>query len=229
MSTFAQLTDLVINNLEGGYYHPDMKAKLVNGDKLGESGETMFGFDRKASGSLVDTERGREFWRIVDENYGSHHGDTKYYNDKANGKLVSAAVGEVLRRLITEIMTIQFNKYADWLTPEAKELVMSSPALLMQFWYACWNGPGRFQVFAQLVNAAVANGMKATADLYGILDKNRRSWGNWSAQRADTITGICNQYLGGISATTTSSGGSIVGWLIGGLAAFLLIKALTKK
>ena len=222
---FEKLTNLVIDNLEGGYYHPDMKAKLKGGENMGNSGETMFGFDRKASGSLVNTDRGREFWRIVDENYSTHHGDTKYYNDKADGKLINAAVGEVLRRLITEIMTIQFNKYAEWLTPAAKELIMHSPALLMQFWYACWNGPGRFQTFAQLVNAAVANGTKAAGDLYNILDKNRRSWGSWAAQRADTITDICNKYLGGTSATT-DGGGNWWKWLLAGVGVYALVKIL---
>jgi len=225
---FEKLTDLIIGYLEGGYYHPDMKSKLRGGENMGDSGETMFGFDRKHGGELVTSEKGKEFWRIVDENYSSHHGDTKYYNDKADGKLISAAVGEVLRRLVTEIMTIQFNKYTDWLTPAAKELVMSSPALLMQFWYACWNGPGRFQVFAQLVNAAVANGTTARADLYSILDKNRRSWGAWAAQRADTITEICNKHLGGISAAN-DGGSSLWKWLLAGVAVFGLVKIISKK
>ena len=41
MIMFEKLTNLVIAYLEGGYYHPDMKAKLKGGDAMGDSGETM--------------------------------------------------------------------------------------------------------------------------------------------------------------------------------------------
>lgn len=218
------MTNLIINYLEGGYYHPDMKSKLKGGDNLGNSGETMFGFDRKASGDLVNTDNGREFWRIVDSGYINHHADVKYYNDKADGKLIAASVGQVLRSLISKIMQIQFNKYAAWLSPAAKQLVMASPALLFQFFYACWNGPGRFQTFANLVNAAVANGTTAAAALYKLVDNNRRSWGSWAAQRADTINEIINKHLGGVPSE--GSGG---GWVLIAAAAALTLYLIVKK
>ena len=98
-------TDLIINNLEGGYYHPDMKANLRGGERMGNSGETMFGLDRVHGGSLNSSENGVKFWQIVDNNYGSHHAETKYYGDKADGKLVPASVGESLKDYLTEIMS----------------------------------------------------------------------------------------------------------------------------
>lgn len=218
------MTNLVISYLEGGYYHPDMKPKLKGGENLGNSGETMFGFDRKASGDLATSGKGSQFWRIVDANYSAHHGDTAYYNDKADGKLVAASVGQVLRTLISQIMQIQFEKYAAWLSPAAKELVMASPALLFQFFYACWNGPGRFQTFANLVNAAVANGTTATAALYKLVDNNRRSWGSWAAQRADTVNEIIDKHLGGVPSNSAGTGGAVLLAVAAVVTLFLILK-----
>ena len=218
------LTNLVISYLEGGYYHPDMKSKLKGGEAMKDSGETMFGFDRKAGGDLVNSDKGKQFWRVVDANYASHHDDAKYYNDKADGKLVAASVGQVLRSLISQIMQIQFTNYAAWLSPAAKQLVMSNPALLFQFFYACWNGPGRFQTFANLVNAAVANGTTAAAALYKLVDTNRRSWGSWSAQRADTINEIINKHLGGVPSEAGSGGGVALVAIAAALTLFLILK-----
>lgn len=221
------LTNLVINYLEGGYYHPDMKDKLKGGEAMRDSGETMFGFDRVASGSLANSVKGKEFWSIVDNNYSTHHADTQYYNDKADGKLVDATVGDTLRLLVTQMMQAQFEAYAaKWLSSAALEVVAASPALTFQFWYACWNGPGRFQKFAELINAAVADGTTETDALYRLLDLNRRSWGSWSAQRADTINNIVDEHLGGMSLNTKGGGAK---WLLILLAAAGVIYFASKK
>ena len=55
---FLKVTGEVINRLEGGYFHPDMRTK--NPDKFGayhRSGETMYGLDRHAGHGLFYNEK----------------------------------------------------------------------------------------------------------------------------------------------------------------------------
>ena len=226
------MVDLIIDNIEGGYYHPDMKDKLKGGEAMGISGETMYGLDRKngAGSAVTDSTAGRNFWKLIDTYYGNHHGDTSYYGDKADGKRgISAAVGAQLRQYTREIIKAMFNDYAGrYLSNGAKAVIMSNPQLQLQFLYAVWNGPGHFQTFANLVNAAYSNGTRAAAALYNIVADARRKKGGLFAIGADKLDAICEKYLGGVPGED-GGGFGVAGWLLGGLAAFLLIKALTKK
>ena len=64
---FKQITNMVIDSLEGGYYHPDMlKDGRVKDARYGASGETMFGIDRLA-GNSDKTPQGKAFWKIMDD------------------------------------------------------------------------------------------------------------------------------------------------------------------
>lgn len=193
-------TDLIINNLEGGYYHPDMKANLRGGERMGNSGETMFGLDRVHGGSLNTSENGVKFWQIVDNNYGSHHAETKYYGDKADGKLVPASVGESLKDYLTEIMSAQLAKNAAKLSDGAREIVFNNPDLLMQFFYACWNGSGNFQTFANVVNAAYDNGEKKSEAWWNLIQTARRNKGGLFAEGADKLDGLRSQLSSGASS-----------------------------
>jgi hypothetical protein len=228
--TADQLITYVIQNIEGGYYHPDMKSKLRGGENLGISGETMYGLDRAngAGSAVTNSDAGRKFWKLIDDNYGSHHGDTSYYGDMADGRKVPASVGAQLQEYTRTIIKSMFNDYAGrYLSPGAKSVIMSNPALQLQFLYACWNGPGHFQTFANLVNAAYANGTTAADALYQLVNDARRKKGGLFAIGADKLDAICEKYLGGVPGE--EGGFGIAGWLLGGLAAFLLIKAISKK
>lgn len=223
--TADQLVTYIIQNIEGGYYHPDMKAKLKNGDALGISGETMYGLDRLngAGSAVTDSTAGRNFWALVDANYGSHHGDTAYYGDMADGRRVPASVGAQLKQYTSEIIKSMFNDYAGrYLSPGAKAVIMSSPALQLQFLYAVWNGPGHFKTFANLVNAAYAGGTTAAAALYQLVADARRKKGGLFAIGADKLDAICDKYLGGVPS---SGSGSWWPWLLGGFALYLLLKS----
>lgn len=224
--TADQLITYIIQNIEGGYYHPDMKAKLKGGENLGASGETMYGMDRTngAGSAVTDSTAGRAFWQLIDDNYGDHHGDTAYYNDMADGRRVPASVGAQLRQYTAEIIKSLFNDYAGrYLSAGAKAVILSNPALQLQFLYACWNGPKHFQTFANLVNAAYANGTTAAGALYQIVADARRQKGGLFAVGADKLDAICEKYLGGVPGS--KSGSNWWPWLLGGFALYLLLKS----
>ena len=66
---FNTIVEDVINNLEGGYYHPDMvkDGRLKSSNTMGDSGETMFGMDRKYGKDFAKSAAGVEFWGIIDD------------------------------------------------------------------------------------------------------------------------------------------------------------------
>lgn len=222
--TADTLITYIINNIEGGYYHPDMKDKLRGGEALGISGETMYGLDRKngAGSAVTNSDAGQNFWRLIDANYGTHHADTTYYGDMADGRRVPAVVGSQLKAYTQTIIKTMFDDYAGrYLSPGAKAVIMSNPQLQLQFLYAVWNGPGHFQTFANLVNAAYANGTRAAGALYQLVSDARRKKGGLFAIGADKLDAICNKYLGGVPS---SGGGSWWPWLLGGFALYLILK-----
>lgn len=222
-----QLAVIIINELEGGYYHPEMKPYLKGGEKMGDSGETMFGLDRKA-GEIENTATGKEFFAIIDKYYSSHHADTSYYNDKANGKKadIPAAVGNQLKQLAAQIILQRFNNYAAALDKAAKEKVLNDPALLLQFFYAVYNGQGNFNKFATVMNDAYSKGTTDAKKLYQLLQRKRRTLGQSDngnklfRKGADKLDIIIKKYYGLDYAEKSST------WLyiLGGLALFLLLR-----
>ena len=185
--------NLIIDRLEGGYFHPDMYKKdpgffAGRGDKYNatidkaykNSGETMFGFDRKAGGNLNKTATMVEFWKLVDQYYKTHHADLTWWGEKGGkfrtGKAsgVPASVGTRLRELAIATMQKQLDSLANsYLKPEAKKIVFSDPRLFVQFLYACWNGSGNFKKFADVMNAAYAKGTRDPDKLETLIQAKR--------------------------------------------------------
>lgn len=224
------LIDYIINNIEGGYYHPDMKeANPTKFAVMGISGETMYGLDRKngAGSAVTNSDAGKKFWALIDQYYGNHHGDTSWYGDMADGKHVPALVGQQLRQYTHEIISQMYNSYAGkYLSDGAWSVIMSSPQLQLQFLYAVWNGPAHFKTFADLVNAAYSNGTRSAAALYQLVSDARRAKGGLFAIGADKLDKICEDYLGGVPGTT---GGDWWKWLLAGVGVFAFIKLLSKS
>lgn len=185
--TASLLINEIINRIEGGYYHPDMKAKLRGGENMLSSGETMFGIDRTNGGNINTSAEGVAFWNLIDANYSDKHGNTAYYNDMADGKKIPANVGKQLRQYVEQIIMNLFNTNARFLSDGAKKIVLSSPELLLQFLYACWNGSGNFQKFANIVNAAYQNGERNAKKLYDLVQEARRSRGGLWKKGADKL------------------------------------------
>lgn len=220
-----KIVDLIIDYIEGGYYHPDMKSKLKNGDIMGISGETMFGIDRTngAPQFTTSTPYAVSFWQVVDANFGSHHGDTTYYGDKADGtKKTPAAVGSQLREYVRKMILDAYNKYSMYLSDGARRIVENDPKLFMQFLYAVWNGPGNFQRFANLVNAAYSNGERAAQAFFDIVQTARRNKGGLFAIGADKLDALANQLPNG-------GGWGWLLWLGLGIFAVTFLTSKSKK
>lgn len=214
---------LIIDNIEGGYYHPDMKAKLKNGERMLDSGETMYGIDRKAGapGFTTGTQSAVEFWQIIDQVFGSHHSDTGYYGDKADGtKKVSADVGLRLKPLAADMIIKQFEKNIQFLSDGARRMVYANPRLMLQFLYATYNGSGNFQLFADVMNAAYANGERSAEAFWDLIQAKRRAKGGHFAEGADKLEGVAAQL---------DSNRKSLGWLLlGAVVGYFTVKSFKK-
>ena len=248
--TAAELVPYIQNLVEGGYYHPDMYKtnprlfSYVNGQyneqvskAYAQSGETMFGLDRKAGAPLTTQGAAQEaFWRLVDQYYTKHHADTSYWGDMANGKKadIPASVGQQLRKYGGEIILSILATYTNTYLKDAtvKNTIYNYPPLLLQFLYAAWNGPVFFSKLANVVKNAIANGTTDPAQIYSLVSQYRRNYSSQFAIGADKLDTIVAKYLGGLPTKVTKEDGSSGGWwkwLLAGVAVFGLVKILSKK
>lgn len=181
--SYADLVRLVIDNLEGGYYHPDMYTANPSmfaraAAEYQRSGETMYGLDRKngAPGVTTATEGGVKFWNLIDKYYTKHHADTSYWNDKADGKKadIPASVGVQLKKYATDIIQYLFNKNLQYFSEPVKQIVLNDPGLLLQFFYATYNGSGNFKNWATVLNNAYNSGIKDVNKYWDLVQAERR-------------------------------------------------------
>jgi murein DD-endopeptidase MepM/ murein hydrolase activator NlpD len=194
------IVNTIINNLEGGYYHPDMlQDGRVNDSRFGNSGETMFGMDRQAGGTESQGPAGQEFWRLIDAEDARHKWKHEYML-KDNPQLDNK-----LRQLVAEIMQPLFVKYVhSYLSPDAAPIVTSDSSLTFNFAYAVWNGPGWFQKFAKPINDAVASGTTDPKQLLQIALERRTGSGNsLIAQGGSKVASIANRISSSQPSTAT--------------------------
>ena len=158
-SSFENVTKQVIDNLEGGYYHPNMgkDGRLKSTSGMGDSGETMMGIDRKHGGSINTSSSGIEFWNLIDKSGASKNWKYNYKGGSLESKL---------KDLVVRMIKPNYEQYSRrYLTPEAQQIVNSNPALMFHFIYAVWNGPGWFKHFANKINDEVKKGNTNPDDL----------------------------------------------------------------
>jgi hypothetical protein len=145
---FLSLTDIVIDNFEGGYYHPDMAQKMKPSDQalLAASGETMFGLDRKAGAQLAVYPEWKQFWDMIDK--ADARNKWKHYG-------LGGVLNAPLKELAGKIMYQWFNHLAaKYLIGNSIDKISADDRLVIHFSYASWNGPGWFKKFADALNAA---------------------------------------------------------------------------
>ena len=191
-NNFVNITKLVIDKLEGGYYHPDMlQDGRVKDSRYSSSGETMYGLDRHAGHSLyystprkTKTVDGKKVPLTPSENLKYiNNGSYEYKNqaskdfwttiDKLNARKnwghLHLPIGELkdkLQKLTAEIMYPNYKNFANrYLSQKSKAIVEKDNRLLFNFIYATWNGEGWFKAFAQKMNDAVQSGVEDTDKL----------------------------------------------------------------
>jgi hypothetical protein len=150
LNTFKDVTGLVIQKLEGGYYNPDWHSTADS--RYGSSGETMYGIDRKAGGSINTTSAGQNFWSLIDKNKSKEVWKWNY--------IPPEPLKTQLRELASELIYPSYLRNANnYLNPKTREIVDKDSRLLFHFIYATWNGPGWFKKFATDMNNAVDSGV----------------------------------------------------------------------
>jgi hypothetical protein len=156
---FINLTKLVIDKLEGGYYHPDMlKDGRVKDSRYSSSGETLYGIDRKHGGEINTSSAGKRFWSIIDNAGARKKWKWNYFP--------SGQMKEELQSLVAEMIYPLYKKLSDrYLSDRAQELVNKDDRLKFNFIYATWNGSGWFKSFASKLNRAIEGGVSDTDKL----------------------------------------------------------------
>tara|TARA_R110002126_G_scaffold64116_4_gene164357 strand:- start:473 stop:1150 length:678 start_codon:yes stop_codon:yes gene_type:complete len=164
---FKEVTKLVIDNLEGGYFNPLWHN--VKDTRYNTSGETMFGIDRKNGGYLNTTPSGLKFWALIDKNKNQKVWKWNY---------TGGALNKELTDLTSEIIYPEFVKLENlYLKPKAIEIVNNNNKLLFNFIYATWNGAGWFKKFATDLNEAIAKGETNTEKLIQVVLNSRLNEG----------------------------------------------------
>lgn len=175
-SKFYKYVELVIDNLEGGYFHPNhLNAPNVSESTkkvYSQSGETMYGMDREAGAGLFKSGAGKKFWDLIDAQDAKNKW-TWFYLPPKNSDLAKQ-----LKRLVAEIQYDNYCKLADqYLTdPQTRKIVESSPKLMVHFFYGCWNGAGFFKNYAKKITSAVQSGTTDTNKLAKIAMDHRRTY-----------------------------------------------------
>lgn len=180
---FEKEVNRVIDNLEGGYYHPDM-----NKSDMGKSGETMMGMDRKHGVGFTQTSAGKEFWKLIDDANARKNWKWNYMGGQLEGRL---------RKLVVKMIQPEYERLSSrYLNEKARKLVNKSPNLMFHFIYATWNGSGWFQKFANKINDAVNSGITNISELETIAMKSRKESGNsiiaQGGQKISKLLGIKN-------------------------------------
>jgi hypothetical protein len=172
------LTELIINNIEGGYYHPGM-----NKSGMGRSGETLYGIDRLAGAENNRTPIAVEFWNLVDEESGwaqQSQGKPKWkhYHKPSNPKLLE---------LVKKLMSKNYGLYKGWhgVTPEMEKLIESDARLQLHFFYGIWNGYGNYgKFYKDLVNFVKTNPNPNIKDVVeSALESRARHFGSDKANK----------------------------------------------
>lgn len=178
---FTKAVRGIIDNIEGSYVDPSQLTNKREKRAFRKSGETMYGIDRKTGGSINTTEKGKEFWALIDA-------DKKKNPEKWTRYYDGGELKRPLQDLAAEIMKPQFEKlFNTYLSPEAQQVVKSDPRLLFHFIYATWNGAGWFRKFANSFELQLKNGTTDTNALFNKAIEDRKNSGGIIGSKADEV------------------------------------------
>lgn len=220
---FIKITDEVINKLEGGYYHPQM---LVDGrvkdTRYSNSGETMFGLDRKAGAGLSVYEGWATFWNRIDTIGAKNNWSWNYKGGQ---------YAPELKQIAGKVMYQEYkNLYNRYLSKESQAIVDSDPRLVFNFAYASWNGSGWFQRWAKAFNEEVAKGERNRDKLVDLVVRLRTGSSNsLIAQGGRKIQAFIDELESLASRTTSSRGGIITIALVSIGLSILIYQRIKRK
>lgn len=198
-SVWKGFTDKIIDRFEGGYWNRDITKPnseiCLNhpwDDMYQDSGETMFGIDRRA-GDWDNNQAGREFFGLIDDEKTSAGSmeefcKTWYYNYKGG------SLKEELKLRASALMKSAYDRNKRYLSSEALDKVEGDKRLLFHFAYGCWNGSGHFQDFARDINNAVSEGKIGDELVDVAIESRNRKFGSgdWADANKKVVETIKN-------------------------------------
>jgi hypothetical protein len=160
--SFVDVFKLVVNNLEGLYFHPSMldDGRIAPKYKTTyqSSGETLFGLDRRQGSKDAAAQK---FWAKVDSF--KPNGNPKWaYNTLGN--LNQTQINE-LYDLGYKVIQPSYNNALNKVPAGLKTIIESDGRLLFSFVYGVWNGIGWYNGYLKSLTAAYNNGIKNADDL----------------------------------------------------------------
>lgn len=169
LNNFENVTKIVIDKFEGGYWNPFCPHPKKG---MGKSTETMFGIDRY-NGNIEAKPDGKEFFEIIDkEKYdlgaqstgsgiGMQWTNMEQFCKKWKWLYRGGDKEEILRNLGVKIMKGFFDDNMSNFVknPKVKEKIETVPPLTLHMSYASWNGPLFFKNFAKSLEAGINQGM----------------------------------------------------------------------
>ena len=198
-SVWRSFTDKIIDKFEGGYWNND---KTAPNDKKcikhpytsisDKSGETMFGIDRRA-GDWDNDSDGQEFFGLIDDEK-DEAGSMGEFCKTWVWLYRGGDLEEDLMGMASVMMRKSYERNKRWLSSEALKEVEGNKRLMFHFAYACWNGSGFFQDFAEDINNAVDQGLYGD-DLVDVAvdSRNQRFGGTgWADANKKVVDAIKN-------------------------------------
>lgn len=180
-SKWNNVTKKVIDEFEGGYWNHWQCKNHPYTAMYRNSGETLFGLDRKAGNIENLSAEGKEFFKIIDDEkkkLGMSNFCKKWTYNYRGGELE-----ERLKDLASKIMFSEYKKnMSNYVKdPETKKRIENNEGLLLHMSYATWNGPGNFNKFAKKIDTAVKEG-KSDDELLEIAKNSRTNTfgGDWA-------------------------------------------------
>ena len=184
-SEWNDVTKQIIDEFEGGYWNHWQCKNHPYTSIYRNSGETLFGLDRKAGNIENLAPEGKEFFKIIDDEkkrLGMSNFCKKWsYNYRG---------GELEERLMDLASKIMFGEYQKNMSnyvkdPETRKRIEANKGLLLHMAYATWNGPGKFNKFVKKLETAVKEG-KSDKELVDIAKNSRTNafGGDWTKTTA---------------------------------------------
>ena len=184
LGNFENVTNIIIDKFEGGYWNPFCPHPKQN---MGVSTETMFGLDRY-NGNIESKPDGKKFFEIIDkekyDNGAQSNGSGKNMTWTNMGQFCQkwkwlyrgGDKEKILKDLAVKIMKGYFdNNMSNFVkSSELKEKIENIPPLTLHMSYATWNGPGFFKNFAKSLEDGLNQGMSDSQLINkAIEDRNR--------------------------------------------------------
>lgn len=157
LEQFGPMTEIVIDNFEGGYYNPSMLKNFQAKDQavLKNSGETLFGLDRMAGAQLARYPEWKQFWELIDADRDKNPFAWKY-NYKGGSVFGKEAIAPKLKRLAAAIMYQWFSYLAGrYILISSMDEIAADQRLIIHFSYSCWNGESWFEKYSMALNEAI--------------------------------------------------------------------------